>query len=197
MTLPMRTIFTQLSNQVIAELVEASYPATLTGGQILVGRKEQFGQTAPPRIIMVPMGSKFSVNDASSDGGPTDSEWRAEMAQAPAGTEAMQFEIRCWGNDPTDAENDYDMTRALYQAFRVACFKLLPGSYALDATGKWTDATFAGSQIVAYGKEFVMDFVLMTPELDHLLPFAPSNVTLKSTSNLTLKDGTTSVGCTS
>ena len=54
-----------VSQDVTASLAAAGYPA-LVDGQILLGRQHQYEQSAPPRIIMTPVKSRFSARASSS-----------------------------------------------------------------------------------------------------------------------------------
>ena len=54
-----------ISNDVTSSLAALGYPV-LTDGQILLGRQHQYEQSAPPRIIMTPVKSRFRARDSSS-----------------------------------------------------------------------------------------------------------------------------------
>lgn len=54
-----------VSDDVVAALAAAKYPP-LVDGAILLGRQHQFEQSAPPRIIMTPVKSRFSPRASSS-----------------------------------------------------------------------------------------------------------------------------------
>ena len=58
-------LVTAISADVVSALSAAGYPA-LTDGAILLGRQHQFEQSAPPRIIMTPVASKFGPRASSS-----------------------------------------------------------------------------------------------------------------------------------
>jgi hypothetical protein len=172
------TIIGAISDDVVEALAAASYPpltrdASGKPGRILVGTAEVFEQSSPPRIIFEPVGSKFAAGEyysASSALGTTERKNQAAMRTIAA--ENISFSVRCWGaagtNDPVD---DYDVTRALYHQVRASLQKLLPGSFEITDTGKFT----TGSNVNRLGREFVFGVTFFTPVLDHLQPFAASN----------------------
>jgi hypothetical protein len=176
---PISTIITTLSDEVVARLAAASYPplcpdASGNAGRILVGRAAQFEQAAPPRIIFVPLGSAFSTRDIYSRAQTYNAaERREQNAQRAIAQEALGFEVRCWGqSDPPHPTDDFDVTRALYHCVRAVVHDLCPGAYEIDATGSYTDATFASAQLARAGREFVFNVTLLTPVLSSLLPYS-------------------------
>ena len=54
-----------ISSDVTTALAASGYPP-LTDGSILLGRQHQYEQSAPPRIIMTPVKSRFRARDSSS-----------------------------------------------------------------------------------------------------------------------------------
>lgn len=202
-----------LSSQVVKRLAAANYPA-LVDGKILLGRQEQFANSAPPRIIMTPTSSPFGPVDVySSQPGMVSAEGRRQFQQRSVATEYVRFEVRCWGTsnlaDPTQVrDDDFDMTQVLYQAFiQAMCAPAIEdgksaavlgpitaGGVELE-TGQWTDGTFGSSQAIAYGREFVFGFRVPTPILDRLFTYAPAGVVAHPTTNLTDPTGVSSVGC--
>ena len=58
-------LVSRISQDVTTALAAAGYPA-LVDGQILLGRQHQYEQSAPPRIIMTPVKSRFSARASSS-----------------------------------------------------------------------------------------------------------------------------------
>lgn len=200
------TIVAAISSDVVAKLAAASYPP-LTDGKILVGRAEQYAQSAPSRIIFTPMGSKFAQRDIYSKATALDAAERKRQAvQRAIAQEAFNFEVRCWGAAvpvaPFDPCDDFDVTRALYHQIRATVHDVAPGSYLLDEAGKWTDATFDSSQVIRYGREFVFGLTFFTPVLESLLPYdrtrqyAPDDTVATPTSILQLPTGASNVGCT-
>ncbi len=167
-------IFAAINADVVASLAAAEFPP-LTDGRILWGRSAQFGQSAPPRIIMTLLGSDFAAPDVADRGDAA--ERRALNAQRSIANEDLNFEVRCWGaSSPPDPIDDIDVTRALYHAVRQALMRLAPGAYTIEASGKFTDATFAGSQIVRNGREYVFGLTIHGNVLGKLQQYAPRGV---------------------
>ncbi len=198
MTAPLASIMNAISNDVVASLAAAGYPA-LTAGKVLFGPASLYEQTAPPRILFVPLGSKFSSKDVSSRSNSASFEERKrENAMRSIGTESIEFAVHCWGAAPsTNLVDDYDITRALYQAVRGSVHRLCVGSYLIDDSGKYT----VSSEIVRSGREFVFGLALFTPILDSLLPYdrvrqyAPTGTKAVITDGLTDIHGNTEAGC--
>jgi hypothetical protein len=198
------SIVTAISNDVVAKLATAGYPP-LTDGRILMGRQHDAESSAPPRIIMTPVSSDFTEKRVTSrsnvnTGSPRQysTEQLAENAQRSIGTEVIVFEVRAWGTaTPPNADQDFDITQALYQQVIASVHLLTAGSYGLSK-GQWTDSKGAGAtQLVRFGREFVFGISFQTPVLDQLLSFAPTNVKANPTTYLQPLDGSSpEVGCT-
>jgi len=208
-----------LSAQLIKRIVAAGYPALSKGpdgsdGKILLGRQTQYENSAPPRVIMVPLGSpQFGGPLAFSRNPGLDSdEGRRQFAQRSIMTEYQRFEFRCWGtsnsSDPLAVrDDDFYMTEALYELLlqSMAASDIddpngpgvlgppTKGGWEVEG-GAWTDATFGAAQNIAYGREFVFTIRIAKPILDRLYEFAPSNVTAVPTTNLDI-NGQSDVGC--
>jgi hypothetical protein len=60
-------IVTAINEDVVAKLAAAGYPA-LTDGQILIGRQHIYEGSAPPRIVFIPLSSKFLVGGLGTAG---------------------------------------------------------------------------------------------------------------------------------
>jgi hypothetical protein len=184
---PLSRIIKSISDQVVQSLDDAGYPP-LSDGQILVGRSIQFAQSAPPRIMFVPVSSRFSVTNVSSHG--TAQELRAERNQRAIAREDFTFEVRCWGSaDPPDPLDDFDSTRTLYHAVRQAVHILIPGAYRIEESGKWTDASAGSSQLIRDGREFVFSLTVFTPVLDRLLVNPKPSVKGNESVTMTAPDG--------
>jgi hypothetical protein len=188
-----------ISDDVVARLLAASYPA-LVAGQILLGRQHQFEQTSPPRIIFVPATSEFAAKDIYNRSlvadAPYSDEGRKQLQQNAFLTEMFSFEVRCWGVG-TDPDDDFDMTQSLYQAV-LQSVKHVGGPFTrggIEVTrGTWTDASIGSSQHVRFGREFVFGIRFATPVLSELLPFVPSDTTHTDTIILKAPDGGEEVG---
>lgn len=206
-------IVSAVSDELVARLAAASYPA-LIGGKILLGRQKVAEFSSPPRVIMTPMGSEWEARGSytsqvmTNDVPPvyTD-EAQAMRAQRDIIKEVMVFEVRCWGasqlTDPDQIrDDDFDMTRALYHATLQAMFapKIVDGSRAVLGPmtkggveligGKWSDAAYGSPQLVVEGREFVFGVRIPTPVLDRLLAFAPSDVAADPEIDYVDSDGT-------
>ena len=175
---PVATIIRTISDEVVARLAAAGYPpltpdADGVAGRILIGRAAQFEQAAPPRIIFVPMASKFTMRDIYSRTRPRNSsERREENAQRAILQEAITFEVRVWGEStPPNPTDDFDITRALYHSVLASVQHLAVGAQEVDTDGEWTDGTFASAQLARAGREFVFGVTLRTPVLTSLLPY--------------------------
>ena len=164
-----------ISSDVVAKLAAAGYPA-LVDGKILLGRYHLAEASAAPRILFVPVASKFGPKDPTSPNPTTvypSAEVRRERQQRAIASEIVQFEVHCWGQDPsaTDTDLDFDFTQALYQVLLQSLHDLCEGCYHID-TGKWTTGAQGASQLERAGQEFVCVLGIATPVLDQLLPYA-------------------------
>lgn len=209
-----------LSSQLIKRITAASYPVLTpapdgTAGKILLGRQEQFGTSAPPRVIMTPLGSPaFGGAQAfSATPGMGSSEGRLQIVQRPLLTEFQRFEFRCWGRSPSAdptvmRDDDFTYTEALYEMLMQAMVApaienntgpavlgpMTNGGWTIES-GAWTDASFDASQSLGLGREYVFTIRVAKPILDRLYEFAPSNVTGVPTTSFTDPAGDTGQGC--
>lgn len=192
-------IVSALSTSVVAALAAAGYPP-LTDGKILIGRQHIFEQSAPPRIVFVPVTSAWgprAMYSRANINGANRAEVLAQTQQRSVLTETVHFEVHVWGQaSPPDPEGgDFDATQALYQAVVQATHLDAVGSYRVTA-GTWGDQQPNASQLLKAGHEFVFGLEFDTPVLDALLPLAPSGTKAVSTTNLQPSDGgAPEVGC--
>jgi len=174
-----------ISDDVVASLAAAGYPA-LTDGAILLGGQHLFEQSAPPRIVFVPTRSTFGPRDPSNPAqvsGANLSEQQAQQLQRPIGTELVTFGVHVWGQGAT-IDFDYDITQALYQQVMISLHNLAEGCYKIGP-GEWTSGKPSSTQVGRAGQEFVFGLEIATPVLDALLAYAPSQVAGSVGVNLT------------
>ncbi len=174
------TLIDAISDDVVAALSAAGYPpltrdASGNAGAILVGTEALYEQSAPPRIIFEPIGSKFGAAEWSSASAERHTlERQNQIALRTIAAEDVQFNVRCWGAAGTGFPvDDYDVTRALYHQVRASLHKLMPGAYAIEEGGKYT----VSSNVNRDGREFVFGVTFLTPVLDALAPYSLSNRT--------------------
>ncbi len=167
------TIIGAISDDVVARLAAAGYPA-LVDGRIVVGTAAEYEQTAPPRIIFDPSpGSKFAAAEYSSASSTLSTEERRRQAAfRPIAAENVMFAVHCWGaagtSDPVD---DYDVTRALVHAVRASLHAKMPGAYAIEESGKYR----VGTNVVRLGRWYTFGLTVFTPVLSTLAPYAVAN----------------------
>jgi hypothetical protein len=172
----------------------------LTDGAILVGHEHIFEQSSPPRIVVVPTGSRFSAKSAYNRrqiGGPPTPELLREWAQRTIATDRILLDVHCWGQSiPPNPARDYDATQVIYQQVIQSTHLLTAGTYELG-DGRWPSATDTTSQLVVAGREYVFSIGLGTPVLDRALDFVPSGTAADPTTILQPSDGSPSeVSCT-
>ncbi len=210
-------VITVISDHVVAGLEEAGYPPLaklLNGrdGKILIGRRHDFDQYTPPRIIFFPTKTTFSgrrntlgtVRVADNTNGRS-AEARAAMAQRALYTKSITFEVSCFGIASADvfeedgAAADFAYTNALVDQVIASLQYKIPGDFKVEG-GIWRDAP----HLKRVGREFIFGVTIHVPVLDELttivdgvvpgLPFAPSNVGAEYTDSMVAADGTTEGG---
>ncbi len=204
------TIVAKISADVVEKLAAAGYPplspdASGNAGKILVGTAANFETYAPPRIIFEPKGSKFGTAEYASASATLDTlERRNQAALRTIAAEDLSFDCRCWGSAGTgDPVDDYDVTRALYHQVRASLQNVMPGSFSVESSGKFT----VSSNVNLDGREYVFGVTLLTPIMGDLVPyaivnrtaaeraavveslFAPANVAAVGTDRIILPDG--------
>lgn len=176
-------LVTALSDHLITGLDAAGYPplAALPNGQagrILIGRRHNFEQYTPPRVVIMPVASNFGPR-SNSLGAVRVSEniprWGAEarrvLEERALFTDEMTFEVACWGIASADVfdedgpDADFEYTRALYLQVIASLHALMPGNYSLGK-GTWRDVR----HVKRIGREFVFTVTIDVPVLDELTP---------------------------
>lgn len=173
--------------------------AALTDGRILLGREHVYEQSAPPRIVMIPVGGMWgpkSVANPSNVNGYPSAEVLRQNQQRSIRTENVNFECHVWGAASTpDPENDFDATQVLYHQLVRSAHTRCAGVFDLS-NGQWADQGAQATQITKSGHEFVFAMSLATPVLGKLLPLAPADVAPEQTSTLVPgQGGAGSTGC--
>jgi hypothetical protein len=169
----------------------------LVGGSVLIGREHVFEQSAPPRIVAIPVRSKWGPKGAASHT-PGTIEKRIQVAQRSIRTENVVLEVHVWGQaTPPDPRNDFDATRALSHQLIQSVHLLTAGNYEL-LDGAWADQVATATQQIKAGHEHVFGISIATPVLDAALPYAPTYVTAVTTTELQPADLTVDaeVSCT-
>lgn len=155
----------------------ATVSLALTDGRILTGRQHVFEASFAPRIVFVPVSSKWGpksvYNRSNVQGAPSAEQLRQNQIRSLR-TETTVFETHVWGvASPPDPEGgDFDATQILYHQLVRSLHLLAPGNYNIT-DGIFADQQASGSQLIRAGHEFVFEVTFDTPVLDRLLPYAP------------------------
>lgn len=191
-------IIAAISTDVVSSLATAGYPALTTAlgasaGAILVGRQAQADETAPPRILFVPMQSSFGAKDIynqSPAAGLRSASHRLQTQQRAILSERITFEVRCWGVAGGGYATDFGATWALYRQV-IASTWLVCGPFTTNGisaeNGTWVDSNYGESQFVVRGREFVFGLTFPMPVLDSIqaatatVPIRPAGTTTAST----------------
>jgi hypothetical protein len=184
-------VINYLATDVNSRLTTAGY-APLNGqttgdGVILIGRQHVAEQSAPPRIVVVPMASTFGPRDTynrnqTANFGSPSQEQLLQWAQRSIHTEILHLEIHVWGaaNPPDPEGGDFDATQVYYQCLIQSVRANITGGYTLEP-GIWVDQDPKMAQLMKFGHEFVFGINIHTPILDMLLSYAPSGTVLSTT----------------
>jgi hypothetical protein len=164
-----------ISTDVAGRLAAQGIPP-LTDGKILLGRQHVLEQSAPPRIVFVPMTSRFGPRDtynASRISGFPSSEILLQWSQRAIHNDAVLFEVHCWGAaSPPSPDGDFDVTQVLYQTVIASIRTNITGGYTLFP-GTWADQQPTAAQLQKLGHEFVFGLEINTPILDPALAIVP------------------------
>lgn len=160
-----------------------TFTPAMTDLGILLGREHISEQSAPPRIVMIPVGSKWGPKSVYHGASANTAERERQNQQRSIATEKVVFEVHTWGEaDPPDPDNDFDATQVLYQQVIQSIHALTAGTYEL-LDGAWPGQLPNATQLVRAGHEHVFRVAIGTPILDVLLPYAPSDVAALPTTN--------------
>lgn len=163
-----------VSDDVVARLRAAGYQVP-TDWRILLGSQHLSEQSAPPRIVFVPVGSDFpprSPADMRQAPQPS-AETKLQIALRSIRTDAVTFEVHCWGQaEPPDVEGgDHDATQVLYHTIMQSVQEIASGLWSAKK-GSWDLTT----QVNKAGEHFSFELQIHTPVLRVLLERAPSHV---------------------
>ena len=166
-------LISYLSTDVSARLAAAGYPP-LVDGRILLGRQHVDEESAPPRIVFVPMSSSYGPKDAVSSPQRRPAENRAQIAQRSRMTDLQRFEIHCWGVTAAapDPDFDFDATQFLVHTLIGSIQDNIRGTYTMIG-GTWADQQPGAAQLQKLGHDFVLTLDIQTPVLDALWPIVP------------------------
>lgn len=151
----------------------ATVSTALTDGKILTGRQHVFEASSAPRIVFVPVSSKWGpksvYNRSNVQGSPSAEQMRQNQTRSLR-TETTVFETHVWGiaNPPDPDGGDFDATQTLYHQLIRSLHLLAPGNYNIT-DGIFTDQQASGSQLVRAGHEFVFSVTFDTPVFDGIV----------------------------
>ncbi len=166
----------------------------LTDGSILLGRDTIREHSSPPRIVMIPRGSKWGARNVGLPFNRT-AEHRAQTSQRTLRNETLAFDVACWGQaTPPDPARDYDIARALAHAV-IDSASLIFGATDTFADGVWDDEKERATQQIKAGHLFTFGIGFAVPVLDNALPYAPGNTVIIPTTKTEVPDGTIETGC--
>ena len=168
-----------------------------TDGVALIGRQHVFAQSAPPRVLFIPVASKWGPKSVyGTDRNYPSADIRRQNQQRSIRTENVVFEVHCWGAaGAPDPDDDFDAAQRLSQAVVQSAHRLAPGTYELT-DGRWSDQQPSETQLDKLGHEMVFGLSIGTPVLGKLLPYAPDDVAANPTTYIVPSDGlSTEIGC--
>lgn len=154
----------------------------LTDGQILLGRPMIAEQSAPPRIVLVPRTVSEGPDDMSMPNPRLrTAEKQAQTLQRALGSDAVTFDVHCWGQllPVPDAAYDTDITFALSQAVKASSYLLFGQSRAIGA-GTWDSEGERKTQLIESGRLLTFALTVDVPVLDTALTFVPSGAVIES-----------------
>lgn len=174
-----------------------TFTPALTDLGILLGREHLFEQSAPPRMVCVPIGSKWDSKSVSHGAPQFTGEVRSQNQRRSVRTEQVVLEFHTWGQaNPPDPALDFDATQVLYHQLALSIQLLLAGRHEFLGDGAWADQLPNATQNIRAGHEHVFRVGIGTPILDTLLPYAPSDIAALPTTHFQpLGSITTSQGC--
>ena len=148
--------------------------SSLVGGRILLGVKKEADASAPPRIVMSPIGSAYDSKRVTS-GFLTNAELALQRQARSLATDQVMFRVYCWGGNGVDDEVDFDLTQVLADQV-IQSVQVIASGCAEPKAGTWADQSSRSAQATRLGHVFVFTLAIDRPVLDVLLPYAPSNL---------------------
>lgn len=186
-------IMSALSGDIVARVAAAGLPP-LTDGKVLLGRQRVLENSAPPRVVFIPMASKFGPKSASNQSDSStvsnpNAEQLAQWAQRSIMTDKIIFEVQVWGQaSPPDSDLDFDATQNLYDIVIQSVYAMSVGrSTIID--GRWVDQAVSETQVDKSGHVYVFGVEIETPVLDNLLGYLPPLTVMSGTAKIQPADG--------
>jgi hypothetical protein len=150
----------------------------LTDGRIELGEEHRSENSSPPRIIFVPVISKFTASTQAMRGprpitglkghpGQTQEMLRQRWEKMIA-REDVHFAVTVWGaGNPPDPYKDFDVTQVLYQQLIRTCEHQIQGAYTLPSQGDWVDQHKSATQFDKLGHKIMFPLTVYTPVTDY------------------------------
>lgn len=164
----------------------------LTRGKIFLGSEHaRFEQTAPPELVVVPVGNEFADGSRRLAHGAVNFTGgnKAQIERRTIGIDTVIVQLHAWGAaSPPDPEEDFDVTQRLYQQFLQSLHLLGVGSFQ-PQRGVFEDQQERATQRVKSGHYHVTTYAIMTPVLEFSMPFVETPIAIGTTITLQPLDG--------
>ena len=166
-----------------------------TDGMILLGREYIGEQSAPPRVVFIPVGSTFEAPNAASpwtDAAIAAGETEREDLYRPLQTETILYQVHVWGQAGSTTAASFTAVQRLYHQIIRSAHLRCAGVYEVGGRGEWLDQTGNAVQREKLGHEFMFTLGIKAPVLDDPYEYAPDDTTLDALIQIQIAGGTPS-----
>jgi hypothetical protein len=151
----------------------------LQDGKILIGREHVADGSAAPRVVMIPMTSRYEVaRHSPSTYLPVDANGRALRWRArPLWSEALTLQCHCWGDtesfSATDPARGFNAAQALTHRLFTAAYLIMTANGCRPTAGAWGDQATDQADLLTSGHYTIVGLEVDIPITDQALRFVP------------------------
>jgi hypothetical protein len=156
----------------------------LQDGKILLGREHIADGSAAPRVVMIPMTSRYEVaRHSPSTYLPVDQNGRMVRWRArPLWSESLTFQCHCWGDtesfSATDPARGFNAAQALTHRLFCAAYLIMTANGCRPTVGAWGDQATDKPDLLVSGHYTIVGLEVDIPITDQALHFVPPGTTI-------------------
>lgn len=178
MTGVITNIVTQMSGALNVLLLN-SQQRPLQDEKILLGREHIADGSAAPRVVMVPLTTRYTTaRHSPSTETAIDANGRAMRLRArPLWSEALTFEVHCWGDTESFSTADpslaFDVTQTLAHTVMTAAYLVMTANGCRPTSGSWGDQVSEKADLLISGHYMIFGLevdIPVTAPAEHFVP---------------------------
>jgi hypothetical protein len=151
----------------------------LQDGKILIGREHVADGSAAPRVVIIPMTSRYdTARHSPSTFLAVDASGRAARLRArPLWNESLTLQCHCWGDTDSFSAEDpargFNAAQALTHRLFTAAYLIMTATGCRPTSGLWGDQATDKADLLISGHYTVIGLEVDIPVTDQALRFVP------------------------